>query len=76
MTRQKKEIMKKIDEIEMEIAVDQQLSFGMAPAEAYDKAYQQIWELNEELARLRHYPDAWQMINDNRGYKLEPLPFM
>ena len=76
MTRQKKEIMKKINEIEEFIAVDQQLGCGFAPAEAYDSLYQQIWKLNEELARLSHYPDAMTMMHDTRGCGLETLPFI
>ena len=56
MTRQKKEILKKIDEIERFIEVDMQLGCGFAPVHFYDPLYEQIHELQEELARLSHYP--------------------
>jgi hypothetical protein len=67
MTRQKKEIMKKIDEIDEFIYVDQQLGCGMAPAGAYDGLYLQKWTLYEQLAKLQHYPDVMTMLNDIRG---------
>ena len=54
MTRQKKEIIKKIDQIHMWICVDEELGCGMAPSGAYDKAYQEIAELEAELAHLMH----------------------
>lgn len=38
MTRQKKEIIKKIDQIHMWICVDEELGYGMDPPGAYDKA--------------------------------------
>lgn len=77
MTRQKKEILKKIDEIDEFITVDEQLSCGCAPAGAYDGLYQQQWELYEELAKLQHYPDAMTMMYDTRGCggQAEALPF-
>ena len=55
MTRQKKELIKKIDEMEKEIAVDQELSHGMAPAGAYEDMESEIWRMQDELARLQHY---------------------
>ena len=55
MTRQKKEILKKIDEIQTFIAVDEELGCGFAPARFYDELYEQIWELQEQLAKLSHY---------------------
>ena len=76
MTRQKREIIKKIDEIDEFITVDQQLGCGMAPAGAYDGLYQQRWGLYEELAKLQHYPDAMAMMHDERGCGgQEELPF-
>ena len=73
MTRQKKEIIKKIDEIERFIEVDTQLGCGFAPADFYAPLEQQIWDLQEELARLSHYPDAMAMLMDTRG--CGDLPF-
>ena len=64
MTRQKKEILRQIDEIERDIEIDWQLAFGMAPPGAYDSMYQQIDELWDELARLRHYESKEAMLFD------------
>lgn len=76
MTRQKKEIMKKIDEIDIFIEVDMELGCGFAPAGAYDDLYQQRWDLLEELAKLSHYTDATAMMYDPRGWGgAEDLPF-
>lgn len=69
MTRQKKEIIKKIDQIQLEILVDEELGCGMAPAGAYDRAYIEISELEEQLARLMHYKNANEMFCDMRGMK-------
>jgi len=78
MTRQKKEIIKKIDEIDEFIHVDEQLGCGFAPAGFYDDLLDQQWDLYEELARLSHYPDAMTMMNDTRGLEqhLSELPFI
>lgn len=73
MNRQKKEILKKIEKIENFIAVDTQLGCGFAPADFYAPLEQQIWELQEELARLSHYPNAMSMLMDERG--TGELPF-
>ena len=59
MTRQKKEILKKIDEIQTFIAVDEELGCGFAPAGGYDELYERIWKLEEKLAHLSHYR-AWR----------------
>ena len=67
MTRQKKEILKKIDEIERDIEIDQQLAFGMVPPGAYDSMYQQIDELWDKLARLSRYESKEAMFFDERG---------
>lgn len=67
MTRQKKEILRQIDEIERDIDIDQQLAYGMAPPGAYDSMYQQIDELWDELARLRRYESKEALLFDERG---------
>jgi len=66
MTRQKKEILKKIDEIETWIAVDEELGCGFAPANAYAEMEQEIYKLQEELAHLRHYASVEEMFFDSR----------
>lgn len=60
MTRQKKELIKKIDkmetELEMEIAVEKDLSFGIGPpADAFAGREDELWRMQDELARLQHY---------------------
>ena len=74
MTRQKKEIRKRIDEIQMFIAADEALGCGFAPAGFYDPLYEQIYALEGELARLSHYGSVEEMYMDDRGMRSE-LPF-
>ncbi len=75
MTRQKREIIKKIDEIEAFIAVDEELGCGFAPAGFYAPLEQKAWELREELAHLSHYRDAMEMMMGPRGCENEGIPF-
>ena len=67
MTRQKKEILKKLEEINNFIEVDMQLGCGFAPVHFYDPLYEEMHELEEELAKLRHYESAEEMFYDERG---------
>ena len=67
MTRQKKEIIKQIQEIEREIEIDMELSHGIHPPGAYDGMDEMISELQEQLAHLRHYGSAEEMLYDTRG---------
>lgn len=76
MTREKKEILKKIEEIEFHIGVDKEFGCGFAPVGAYDEAYKEIDRLYEKLAHLRHYNSAGEMMYDERGYSFDPeIPF-
>ena len=59
MTRQKKEIIRKINEIDREIQIDRELGCGYAPIGFYDRLYDEIYKLQDELARLRGYENAW-----------------
>lgn len=67
MTRQKKEILKKIDAITNFIDADMELGCGFAPVNAYSELEMMFNELYEELARLRHYPDGLAMMHDPRN---------
>ena len=67
MTRQKKEILKQIDQMERFVETDLQLGFGVAPAGAFDQVYEEIYKLQEELAGLRHYASTEEMFRDTRG---------
>ena len=75
MTRQKKEIIKKIDEIERFIAADTELGCGFAPAGFYAPLEEESGRLREELARLSHYGSAEEMMQDARGLSCPKLPF-
>lgn len=79
MTRQKKEIIKRIEYLNEMIEVDMALGCGMAPAGAYDDTYEEISRLYDELAHLRGYADGTEMMYDTRGYDpaADPdLPFV
>ena len=67
MTRQKKEIIRKIDEMQRWIEVDTELGCGFAPVGAYDGMYRQINRLEEQLAKLQHYACVEDMLYDARG---------
>ena len=75
MTRQKKELVKKIHEIERFITIDMQLGCGCAPAGFYDPLHEEEWMLLERLAHLSHYENAEDMLYDERGFKGQELPF-
>ena len=42
MTREKKEILKKIEALEMGVAADMTVGCGFAPPNAYDEVYREI----------------------------------
>ena len=67
MTRQKKEILKKIEEMDNWIAADMELGCGFAPADAYEGMEREIGRLQEQLAHLRHFETAEAMFYDERG---------
>jgi len=78
MTRQKKEIIRKMNEIEESIYVDEALSCGNSPEGAYDHLYEAIYKLRDELAQLRHFTDAWSEFEFYMSIKRElneELPF-
>ena len=67
MNRQKKELLKKIEQMETWIDADTKLGCGFAPPGAYDKMYEEIYTLQEKLAHLRHYSTVEDMLYDERG---------
>jgi len=83
MTRQKRELMNKIEEIENFIRADEELGCGFAPAGFYDPLYEEIGALMEQLATLSHYDSVEAMLHDDRWMKSqlgkpdnrEELPF-
>ena len=76
MTRQKKELIKKIDEIYAFIGADEELGCGFAPAGFYEPLEREADRLNEELAHLRHYENGMEMMMDMRGCQNEGIPFV
>ena len=71
MTRQKQELLKQIQRMEYSIETDIQLGSGYAPPGAFDRVYEKIYELREELAHLRHYASVEEMLCDTRGQVLD-----
>ena len=67
MNREKKALLKKIEELETWIAADIELGCGFAPPGAYDGMYKEIYRLQEKLAHLRHYKTVEDMLYDDRG---------
>ena len=67
MNRQKKELLKKIKQMETWIAVDIELGCGFTPPGAYDGMCKEIYKLQEKLAHLRHYKTVEDMLFDDRG---------
>ena len=67
MNRQKKELIKRIDELDTWIRIDMELGCGFAPPGAYDETYKEIYRLQEKLAHLRHYKGVEDMFFDERG---------
>lgn len=77
MTRQKKEIIRQINEIYAFIGADTQLGCGFAPAGFYDELEEEAMALEEQLAHLRGYRDILEMYTDYRGMRgCEDLPFV
>ena len=67
MNRAKKELLKRIEQMETWIDADTKLGCGFAPPGAYDKTYGEIYALQEKLAHLRHYKTVEDMLYDERG---------
>jgi len=66
MTRQKKEIIKKIDFLQLGMEMDNMMGCGLPPA-VYEAREREIYSLWEELARLQHYNSVEDMLFDTRG---------
>ena len=76
MTRQKKEIIRKIEEIHRFIEADMELGCGFAPVDFYKPLEEQTGQLLDELAHLRHYSNSMEMMHDERGTRLDGnIPF-
>lgn len=80
MTRQKKEIIKKIMEIDEFIEVDMELGCGFSHEGAYSELEQMTYELQKQLAELSHYDNVEDMMyetkNPHSKYYKEELQFI
>ncbi len=74
MTRQKKEIAKKIDRLEAGIEMDELMGCGLPPA-VYEAREREIYSLLEQLARLQHYASVEEMLYDTRGSENSGCPW-
>ena len=74
MTRQKKEIIKKIDRIQTGIEMDERLGCGLPPA-VYEEREREVYGLLEQLARLQHYASVEDMLYDTRGCENSGCPW-
>lgn len=63
MTRQKQEIIKKMDEIDQFIDTDMELCHGCYPANAYDSLYAVKDRYADQLAQLRGYRNSAEEYN-------------
>lgn len=70
MTRQKKELIKKIEYIDSLICAEDELGCGMTPPDFYRSLYQEIERLAEELAHLRGFKDQQEMLE----YEIKKCP--
>ena len=74
MTRQKKEIVKKIDRIQTGIEMDELMGCGLPPA-VYEEREREFYGLLEQLARLQHYTSVEEMLYDTRGCENSECPW-
>jgi len=66
MTRQKKELIKKIDYILMGMEMDDLMGCGL-PQGICEAREWEVYQLQKELARLQHYNSVEDMLFDTRG---------
>ena len=74
MKTTKQMIIEEIEDLEEQVRVDEQLSYGNAPTGAYDEIYQKIDILQEKLARIEGYTSFMDYIMSGTSEK--ELPFI
>ena len=74
MTRQKKEIIKKVECVQLGMEMDDLMGCGLPPA-VYEAREQEIYGLWEQLARLQHYTSVEDMLYDTRGCENSECPW-
>jgi len=73
MTRQKKEIIKKIEYEQLGMEMDDLMGDGLPPA-VFEAREQELYSLWEQLARLQHYACVEDMLYDMRGCENDERP--
>lgn len=71
MTREKREIIRRIDDLQFEMEIESQLNFGNLPEDGFEPYMREIHSLEERLSKLRHYDSVEDMYFDTRGF-VEP----
>lgn len=66
MTRQKKEIIKKVERVQLGMEMDDLMGCGL-PTAVCETREKEIYTLWEQLARLQHYASVEDMLYDTRG---------
>lgn len=77
MTREKKELIKKLEEIDQHIDAEIELGCGFTPDWFLEKLYALKDPILEKLAKLSHYNSVNEMLYDERQWGGIPneLPF-
>lgn len=75
MTRQKKELENKIDQIHKTIENEEEMGCGFILAGWFQPLEEEIYKLEQQLAELRHYDSVESMYLDTRGTTPDNLPF-
>ena len=65
---EREKILKRIEELEIEIAVDEELSHGMHPDDAYDWYYEEIDRLKKQIGMVEDYGEL-PPIDDELPFK-------
>ena len=74
MTRQKKEIIKNVERVQMGMEMDDLMGCGL-PIAVHETREKEIYTLWEQLARLQHYASVEDMLYDTRGCENSGCPW-
>ncbi len=66
MTRQRKEIIKKVERVQLGMEMDDLMGCGLPPA-VFEEREREIYSLWGQLAQLQHYACVEDMLYDTRG---------
>ena len=67
MTREKSEILKKLNELDAQESAELEMGCGFGAELIGDTFERMRWPLLEKLAELQHYPNVEAMLYDDRG---------